>query len=161
MDTVVARVIFREGDVADVGDGKGVTRWGQTLDWLEAHGLPVPESPEDAAENYRRWLDMTRLVEVCDANDALADSTIDYAVHSGDSRGIKALQAALEVRPDGKIGPVTVSAIRSCDRQATARRIVAARIRHVGAILSSDWQQARYAKGWLSRLAAQVEGLGA
>ena len=75
--TIIDKILQREGGVADVGDGKGVTRFGQTPEWLETFGLEPPQTRADAAVNYHSWLDRTGLIGLCDAPDALADAVID------------------------------------------------------------------------------------
>lgn len=159
VDTVIARIVAREGGIADVGDGRGVTRYGQTSAWLQTFGYPVPTSPDEAAENYRRWLHDTGLEAVATVADVLADAVIDWAVHSGHQVAIRAMQAALGVTPDGIIGPITRGALARADRGTAAKQVVADRVRYVGRIVRRDPRAARFAAGWANRLAALVEAL--
>ena len=97
-DEIIRRILDREGGVADVGDGKGVTRWGQTPGWLSDFDLPTPTNEAEAAENYATWLRVTGLERLLQPRaDALADTVIDLAVHSGHVTAIKSLQKAVGV----------------------------------------------------------------
>jgi len=159
-NTVITDVLLREGDIKDVGDGKGLTRFGQTPDWLTQFGLPVPNSVAEAAANYRRWLDLTNLIALCDVFDSLADVVIDWGVHSGHIPAVRALQRALGVRADGVLGPVTESALALVDRPRMARRMLADSDRYKGRLITDDpAQYARFAAGWASRRAEQIERL--
>lgn len=82
VDAAIARILEDEGGVQDVGDGKGVTRYGQTQLWLDDNGFVPPTSVADAAMNYATWMERTRLADLC-ARDALVGYLVtDWAVHS-------------------------------------------------------------------------------
>jgi lysozyme family protein len=157
---LIGRVITREGGVKDVGDGKGITRYGQTDGWLHQYGLAPPKDAAAAAANYRTWLDRSGLIAICDQADSLAYAVIDFAVHSGASVSIEALQEALHVRADGLWGPITEHALRLMPRPALARRVVAERARFWGRLITEKPDRyAQYAHGWLNRLADEIEAL--
>jgi lysozyme family protein len=165
---VLALVLEWEGGCADVGDGKGETYWGQTPGWLESFGFAVPTTRDEAVANYRTWLVRTRLIGVCDYPDALALAVVDWAVHAGHTTAIRSLQRALGVTPDGILGPETQESIDRLDslpgsrsRQRIAARVVADRLRSLGRIVTDHpAADARYAAGWMARVADQVERLG-
>lgn len=156
---MVSRVLVREGGVADVGDGKGVTRYGQTAGWLAQFGLPEPANAMQAAANYLTWIVRTKLIVLCDVADDLCDCTIDFAVNAGHRVAIHELQAAMRLATDGVIGPETEAAIARADRPKVARLVLAGRLRFYGSLLGSDVSKQRFARGWLNRVAAQVEAL--
>lgn len=157
---IIGRVIVREGGIGDAGDGEGITRFGQTPTWLLDFGFVPPETPEQAAANYRTWLARTRLIAVCDYPDSLADITIDFAVNSGHPAAIESLQRALGVRVDGILGPETRTAIDACDRYLTAGKLLAARLQFRGRIITTNPEKhAKQAKGWANRDAAQLLAL--
>jgi lysozyme family protein len=158
-DEIIGRILLREGGVADVGDGKGITRYGQTPGWLAQFGLPAPANHAEAADNYAAWLRLTRLDRLIGPQaDALADAVIDLAVHSGHVTAIKALQVSVDVRADGVIGPMTLAAIQ--DRPRAAVRVIAWRIEQQGGLIARDpVRYARYALGWARRNAEHVRGL--
>lgn len=156
--TAIDRILISEGGIADVHDGKGITRFGQTPDWLSANGLPVPTTPLEAAENYATWMARTRIDEVCNFNATVGYLVADYAVHSGERVAIEAFQRALGVQADGVIGPVTLRALTLVEPGKLARKVIAQRMRFIGTLLGSSTKDRRiYARGWLNRLAEQVE----
>jgi lysozyme family protein len=155
MRTVIANILEREGGVADVGDGKGVTSYGQTAGWLARWRLPVPHSVDEARMNYRHWLEATDLDALCTEDDSLPDVVADWAIHAGERVAIASLQRALRVTPDGVIGPVTLTALVTCQRPQVAAKVLADRLRQLGALLA-DPKRSVYARGWMARVADQV-----
>jgi lysozyme family protein len=161
-DILVGRVLTREGGVSQVAGESWVTRWGQTPPWLESFGLPSPVTIDEARRNYNTWLKTTRLDRLIGPTpDVLADVVIDYAVHSGHTTAIKALQDAVDVPADGVIGPVTLEAIAiDSDRRRAAAHIIAARSEHQGRLIARKPQQfAIYALGWARRQAEFIREL--
>lgn len=157
---ILARVIADEGGIADVGDGKGVTAFGQTPDWLRRFSLPAPRTAAEAERNYRVWLVRTGLIGVCDYPDAFAHAVIDWAVHSGHGAAIRALQRAIGCPVDGIYGPETQVYVEAAARETAAARLVADRVRFLGRLVTdAPERHARYAAGWFARLARQIEGL--
>lgn len=160
IESIIRRILLREGGVAQVPGEAFVTRWGQTPDWLTAHHLPVPQSQDDAALNYAQWITKTGLFHAALVDDALADALIDYAVHAGEGRAIRSLQSAIGVRPDGVIGPMTRAAIEHMDRRTTAQKLIADRLAHMGVLITAHPEQySRFAKGWMARVGGQVAAL--
>lgn len=158
--TVIESVLEREGGVADVGDGKGVTSYGQTAGWLSRWRLPVPTSVDDARMNYRSWLEQTDLDALCTEDDALPDVVIDWAVHAGERVAIASLQRALKVPADGVIGPVTLTALVTCDRAHVAATVLAERLSStMGLVASHPDKYLVFLRGWANRIAAQVRTL--
>lgn len=160
LDIVISRIQEREGGVADLGDGKGLTRWGQTEGWLQQHNLPIPKTAEEAATNWARWLARKRIAEVIYWDVTVGDLVADFAVHSGEGEGIAALQRAIGVADDGVIGPITLSALRRTNPESVAKRILADRTRFLGRLLASTTTDRRkFARGWMNRIADQIEAL--
>lgn len=159
-DQVIARILEAEGGIADVGDGKGVTRFGQTQDWLDRWGFLPPATVADAVVNYELWLHRTRLAEVAEIDVTLGYLTADFAVHSGEDPAIKALQRAVGVKADGVIGSVTLGAIQRMDTGKVTRAVLGNRTRLIGDLLASTKVDRRkWARGWCNRLATQIETL--
>lgn len=160
-DEIIARVIKDEGGEKDIGDGKGITRYGQTPGWLAEFNLPIPRTPAQAAVNYNVWLARTGLVKVIGpVADSLADIVIDIGVMSSAAKGIKALQAVLHVGIDGVLGPQTLAALAAADRRQLARDTIAWDMVYQGtAITNNPEKLARWAGGWANRMAAHVRRL--
>jgi lysozyme family protein len=160
LDALVGRVIQREGGVADVGDGKGVTRYGQTPDWLAQFNLPTPKTPEDAAANYLTWIALLGFHPLVDAGDNLADILLDIAVMSSGAKAVKALQTALGINADGVLGPQTLEALsRAASREVLATLVIAWDMEYQGSVITLNPQRAQYAKGWARRMAEHVRRL--
>lgn len=159
-DMILDRILSEEGGIRDVADGKGLTRFGQTPEWLATWSLPVPTTRSAAKENYRLWLLRTGLIALCDRDDALANLTIDWAVHSGHILPIKALQRSLQVTADGILGAKTKAALTTAQRSRIATQILAARLRLIGSIAANRPDYVARNWGWFNRLANQLELIG-
>ena len=101
---------------------------------------------DEAALIYRRnYWDKVRGDDLPAGLDLVA---FDGAVNSGVSRGAKWLQAALEVQPDGKIGPITVSAANLADADDVIHRALDARLTFLRGLRT--W--ATFGRGWQRRV---------
>lgn len=152
---------MHEGGVAQVPGETWITRYGQTPDWLTTWGLPVPDSPEAAAENYAAWMGKIRLDVVCDLDVALGAAVTDWAVHSGHTTAIRGLQKSIGVDADGVMGPKTLAALGVVSNGPTWRRRVlgvhCARLEFLGRLITdAPDRHARFAAGWLTRMAANL-----
>lgn len=156
---VIDTVMVAEAGVADVGDGKGVTRYGQTDDWLKEFGFETPRSPAQARANYATWVVRTRLIGVCDYPDALALTVIDLAVNSDHRQAIRMLQRVLRVPVDGLLGPETQAAVDQCDRLAVGRQLIADRMRFLAEVMRRKPEKRQFAPAWFDRNAVLVEAL--
>lgn len=168
-------ILRREGGFVDhPADRGGATNFGITAatlgDW---RGLGRPASREEvraltereARKIYtQRYLTDTGFAHIKNAK--LRDLLLDCAVHHGPRRAAIWLQEAVGVDADGKVGPRTLSAIRSFGRapSATSLRmttasaqklrmtILAKRIVFFGELITKDPKQAVFAKGWMVRV---------
>lgn len=160
VQAVIDQILLDEGGIGDAGDGKGVTRFGQTPSWLEENGFIPPNNAGDAAVNYERWFERTALSAVIVRSPIVGHLVADFAVHSGLRPAVLALQRALDVKTDGVLGPRTLAALQQLPAPPVARRVLAARMRYVGILLKAAVPDRRKdASGWLNRLARQVEKL--
>lgn len=158
IESLIEMVLIAEGGIKDVGDGAGVTRFGQTQRWLTEHGLPVPQTREDAALNYAQWITKVGLYHALTHADALSRIVVDFAVMN-EGRAIRALQSAIGARPDGVIGPQTRHALETINRRAVAQKVLADWNRFLGATITAIPQRAAYAKGWSNRISDHLEAL--
>lgn len=74
--------------------------------------------------------------------------TFDFGVNAGPQRGIKCLQSALGVPPDGHMGEITERALANCNPVDVVSKMSAYR-RSYYRSLSTFWT---FGKGWLSRV---------
>lgn len=156
---VIDRVLAVEGGVVQLPGENFVTRYGQTPAWLEDNGLIPPMTAEQAIANYETWMTKTHLAEICDRDVALGHLLVDFAVNSGLTRAVRALQMLLAVTPDGVIGPQTLRALSVTDVASLRRRLLAERLRFIGQILKGNPNVRQFAGGWLNRVADQIEAL--
>jgi lysozyme family protein len=79
-------------------------------------------------------------------------------VHSGPQKAARWLQEALGVTADGVIGPKTHAALAATDQDKLCKKVLAARVRHLGRLITNDPEQSVFAAGWMNRIAEFVEG---
>lgn len=160
MEAVISQILADEGGVADVGDGKGVTRYGQTPGWLAAFDLVPPSTAADAAVNYEIYFAKVGLDAVIARDPAIGHALATFAVHAGDHAAIRALQRELHVTVDGVIGPKTLAALDAANESVVAHGLVAAYGEQLGeAMASVKKDNRRFARGWAFRLGRLIRGL--
>ena len=104
---------------------------------------------EAAKEIYRRdyWIKGK-----CDRMDwPLNIVQMDCAVNAGIPQASKFLQRALGVDDDGRIGPVTLSAIRDYDADVLAVLAIAEREHFYRILAQKKPQLSKFLNGWLNR----------
>lgn len=163
---IVDAIIEREGGFVDhPSDRGGATKYGITAATLSEHrgGTMVDATDvehltiDEARLIYRqRYLVRPGFDKVVD--DHLRALLVDWGVHSGPSNAIRGLQRALNVAPDGILGPLTLLALPHLDRRNIYAKVLAARARFIAAILQRDKSQLVFAAGWINRLAEFIEG---
>ena len=85
-------------------------------------------------------------------NQAIANLLVDWVWTSG-IYGIKYPQAILGVKPDGKVGPVTLAAINNHpDPKKLYEKLWLRRKKHFEDIARKDKSKAKFLKGWMNRL---------
>lgn len=160
MESAIAMVIQDEGGVADVGDGKGLTKWGQTPGWLLQWDLPSPSNATEAADNYETVFVKTGIAQVIECDVATGHALATFATHAGETAAIKALQRELHVTVDGQIGPNTLAALTAANKSVVVHGVVAAYGEQLGAAMASIKRDNRkFARGWAFRLGRLIRGL--
>lgn len=152
----IMEIIFRsEGGYVDhAKDPGGATNMGITIGTLrEYRGHDVSKADvraltkAEAREIYRdRYWDPIRGDDLPSGLDL---AVMDFAVNSGPSRAARYLQAIVGVPQDGKIGPVTLAAVRRGDVAALINGLCDARMK----FLKGLGTFATFGKGWTSRVA--------
>jgi len=84
-------------------------------------------------------------------NQSIAELVADWNVNSGRS-GIKALQRAIGLEPDGIIGPKSLSVLNSPNQAVIFNRIYQAREKFFLAIVKNNPSQKVFLNGWMNRL---------
>ncbi|RVU21773.1 glycoside hydrolase family 108 protein [Methylobacterium oryzihabitans] len=148
-------VLQHEGGYVDhPKDPGGATNLGVTIgtlgDWL---GRPATKAevkaltPASVAPIYRaRYWDAVR---GDDLPAGLDYAVFDFAVNSGPARAIMALQRAAGVADDGRLGPVTLAAVRARPGADLVQRVCADRLAFLRRL--STWPS--FGTGWARRVA--------
>lgn len=164
--TAISEILIREGWPAftnRANDRGGPTKGGITLKTLRRHrptatvdDLKALTEAQAAAIYFNDYLAPFAVVD----DDALWSLLVDYAVTSGPGVAIKAAQYAVGVEVDGHLGPITTAAINGADPVALRGRVVIARLKAIGRLISfSAKQHAKVAPdcqggnaaGWINR----------
>jgi len=160
-DEIIDEIIRREGGYTDhASDKGGPTNFGITAATLGAWrklGRPASRAevkalkePEARAICQARYITDPRFDKV-PAPD-LRGLLVDFGVHSGQARAVKALQRAVDVPIDGVLGPKTLAALKAADAGTVYRGVLRERGELLAAILQRDKTQLVFAAGWLRRL---------
>lgn len=154
-DQCFAYVLKSEGGYMDnPADPGGATNLGCTKAvWEEFVGHTVTKAvikaltPNDVRPLYhqRYW----NTVRGDDLPDGVDYAVFDFAINSGPSRAIKALQKAVGATPDGQIGPKTLALLERANHRDVASQICEARLEFLQSL--STW--ANFGRGWKSRVA--------
>ena len=148
-------LITHEGGFSNHPDDPGgATMYGVTEVVARAEGYAGPMREltlEFAKQVYRkRYWDACRCDQI---PDVLRYPLFDAAVNSGPGQAIKWLQAAVGVKADGAIGPVTQQAVNMAAPQPTRQKMIGNRLRFMTNL--SNWPS--FSKGWARRIAAILE----
>jgi lysozyme family protein len=81
----------------------------------------------------------------------LAVSFFDVHVNCGETEAIMILQQVLNLKADGLVGPMTTSAVLSCDSTATALAIPDQRDKFYDTLGQRVPRDRKYVKGWEAR----------
>lgn len=162
----ISEILAREGwpmytNRAD--DRGGPTKGGITLRTLQRHNpaatiadLKALTKAQAAAIYFNDYLAPFAAVD----DDALWNLLVDYGVTSGPGVAIKAVQQAVGVDIDGKLGPVTARAINATDPDVVRSSVVILRLKAIGRLVTFSAKQHRNlapecqgnnAAGWINR----------
>jgi lysozyme family protein len=167
VESIIDDIIRREGDfINHPNDRGGPTKYGITAKILGnwRHLGRVATSDEVAAlteaearEIYRHQYIVEPSFDAI-THPALQALLVDSGVHSDPKTAAHWLQTAVGVAADGVIGPKTLAAIVATDQSKLYRKVLAARLRHLGRLITHDPEQSVFAAGWMNRMAEFVEG---
>jgi lysozyme family protein len=152
----VVRVLAVEGGYVEHRvDPGGATKHGITRVRLAQYrGRPVTKrevqalTTTEAVEIYKTvYWDALKADEL---PSGLDHSLFDFAVHSGVPRAVRALQRALGLPDDGRMGPATLAATRRVDTAVILPRLRADRLAFMSGLPA--WRT--FGKGWRARMEA-------
>lgn len=158
---IIGDIIRREGGfVNHPADRGGPTKYGITIWTLSAsrgHSPPCTAADVEALTEAearqiyaRRYIAEPGLDKITDPK--LQALVVDIGVMSGPVKAKKLLQEALGATVDGIFGSQTYVALNTQNPDGIYRRLVAARMRDLGRIITGDPSQSVFAAGWLNRL---------
>lgn len=154
-DQAFTELLGHEGGFVDhPSDPGGATRWGVTERVARANGYTgnMRDFPQAAAKHiYRRsYWDAVRADEL---PDVIRYAVFDAAVNSGARQSIQWLQSALGVTADGKIGPLTMAAVKKADPLKLKGKLLSQRLEFMASL--STWPA--FGRGWARRIASLME----
>jgi lysozyme family protein len=153
-DQAFERLIGHEGGYSnDPDDPGGETMFGVTKRVAIANGyagamrdLPLATAKEIYRKSY--W-DTVRADEL---PDAVRFDVFDCSVNSGSGQAIRFLQRATSTADDGRLGPVTMRAVKAIDPQLLDKRLSGYRLKFMAEL--KTWPS--FGRGWAARIAANL-----
>ncbi len=149
------------GFVNDPDDLGGATNMGVTMNTYIAYcrrkGYPVPTVTRLKNLSEKQWTDILKTMywdrfradEI--HSQSVADICVDWLWLSGVT-AIKRVQSILGVKPDGIVGPVTLSAINSRSALPLFGAIKQSRLAHIDELCTKRPKNEKYRLGWTNRL---------
>lgn len=153
-DAAFTALLGHEGGYSNHPDDPGgETMWGITKVVARENGYTGPMrdmSANVARMIYRKkyWLDVFDELPY-----AVAFNVFDAAVNSGVGQAVRWLQRSVGVADDGRLGPITMGAVKGVDPTILVMRFNAQRLRFMTNL--STWPT--FGKGWARRIAANLE----
>lgn len=165
---IINALIEREGDeyTDDPADGGGPTKFGITRATLSewrgaqatAEDVKKLERPEAEAIYRARYIQTPHFDAI--ASMELRAAVVDAGVNSGPSAAVRMLQRALGMNAiDGVLGSITLTLANAHDGRKLAVKLCAQRVRFLGRLITDNPTQAKFAAGWMARVASIVEDL--
>lgn len=163
-DLCLEEVLRHEGGYADHPNDPGgatnmgitrktLARWRKVSPWWSLPKRAVQTLKlDEAARIYRAsyW----DSVKASSLPPGLDLAVFDYAVNSGPSRAIRALQTEVGAKADGYIGPLTLAAVRARIAKGGTSALIAAYSARRLTFLSGLSTFATFGRGWSARVAA-------
>ena len=157
IDDLISKVIEREGGyVNHPNDHGGATNWGITAGTLAAwrgHAVTADDvrslSQDEARKIYRANY-FKGLEDVTDPK--VLEFLFDYAVNSGPTRAVMALQKVIGVTADGAWGPKSRAALAKVDQASLYFPLICERLDNFLRIIGRDPSQSVFAAGWANRI---------
>lgn len=149
-NTAFDRLMDNEGGyVNDPKDPGGETKFGiskRSYPQLDIKNLTRDQAKAIYLRDFWNAIDADALY------DGVAFQTFDFAVNSGISTAVRALQRALNVADDGHFGPASEAAAKAMGEADQIMRLLAERLDFMRKL--SNWKDA--GAGWAGRIAANL-----
>lgn len=148
---------FEGGYVNHPDDNGGPTNKGVTLTTYRQYCGQDKTIKDLQNMSYGTWQNIMKDLywDKCKAdsikNQSIAELIVDWCVNSG-LIGIRKMQEVAGVKPDGIVGPKTLSAINGADAELLFERIWKARQQFYINIVKKSPRQQVFMNGWMNRL---------
>lgn len=163
VNKLVPHILKWEGGfVNDPDDLGGATNKGVTFKTYKLYrnrkGLPIPSVGDLKRLSNDEFTDILKTMfwDACRSDEissqSVANAIVDWAWHSGTTTAAKEIQRVLEVKADGIIGNITLSAINSQSPLPLFGKIKAARVKYIERICKSRPENQKYYRGWMNRI---------
>lgn len=153
-DQAFEKLIGHEGGYSNHPDDPGkATMYGVTEAVARSHGyqgrmIDLPLATAKAIYRQLYW-DAVRAEEL---PEAIRFDVFDCAVNSGAGQAIRFLQRATGVADDGRLGPLTIRAVKAMDPQLLDKRLSGYRLRFMAEL--KVWPT--FGRGWATRIATNL-----
>ena len=154
-DQAFDRLIEYEGGYSNhAADPGGRTKYGITEKVARAHGYlgDMTVLPLSYAKRIYRTAYWERIF-ADELPETIRYAMFDATVNSGAGQAVRWLQRALGVADDGRIGPVTLKAVKAAEPEKVLRSILGQRL----AFMTSLAIWPTFGKGWARRIAAELQ----
>lgn len=154
-DVMIERVLSHEGGyVNHPRDPGGETIWGITIGVARENGYagPMQRMPRtEAIRIYRRafW----DRVSADQIPAAVVFQVFDAAVNHGIGNAVRWMQQVVKVADDGRVGPVTLRAVKGYDQADFVLQFNAVRLRFYTKLSTF----ATFGRGWTNRVAGNLD----
>lgn len=149
-DVAINRLLTNEGGyVNNPSDPGGETKWG--ISKRSYPNLDIASLTRDQAIAIYKT-DFWDKIDGDAMPAGVGFQALDFAVNSGISTAIRALQRAVGVADDGNFGPVSLAALKTQSPADTIMRFLAERLMFMTGL--STWPN--FGKGWARRIAANL-----
>jgi lysozyme family protein len=148
-DLAIPYVLENEGGFSnDPNDSGGATSYGITDAEAQRHGYDVRRLTLDQAKSIYRS-DYWSFDDLTDQR--VATKVLDIVVNMGVSGGMKVIQRACGVPPDGVWGPITEASLNTMDAEYAIEQMSMNQSDHYVDICTSRRSQMDFLKGWERR----------
>jgi lysozyme family protein len=151
IETILDDIIRREGDSSnDPNDHGGRTKFGisETSNpeaWADGH-VTEAEAREIYTRKYVKGPGFDKI-----ADPLLQAQLVDFGVNSGPQLAIMKLQECVGADVDGILGPQTLHLLEGIYSPGINNRLVSARIKMIGRIVTKNPSQLKWLNGWINR----------
>lgn len=153
-DQAFEKLIGHEGGYSNHPDDPGAeTMYGVTAKVARANGytgamIDLPLATAKAIYRQSYW----DTVRADDLPDSVRFDVFDASVNSGPGQAIRFLQRATGVADDGRLGPLTLRAVKAMDPQLLDKRLNGYRLRFMTEL--KNWPP--FGRGWAARIATNL-----